>query len=279
MNGLETVLDDLMTMQSAVKFQQNYLVFDSSYFPDNLTFALPLSGAEVIHEKWGIYADPHFCSIYEQIPLVHEFYKICEQEKVKGMLCAGDLTAGNGTVFKGQYQELKIFGVDKQVDYVCSIWPDTDLMTYTISGNHDLDAFKNAGVDVVANIADRMENITYLGKVAATLNTEGVNIYLHHGDGGLGSIRSLKAQKLIDGMEDPLPDVAVVGHWHIVDHMPKYRGVISILPGCFEAKSEYLARKGLVPDIGGVILDVTIASDGGKRKVIRHSVEFVDFSS
>jgi predicted phosphodiesterase/predicted transcriptional regulator len=277
-NGLEDVLDELMSMQSAIKFQQNYLIFDSSFFPDNFTLALPSNGAEIIKEKWGIFADSHYCSIYENISLIHEFYKICEQEKVKGILCAGDLTAGNGQVFKGQMQELKIIGNDKQIEYVRSIWPDTNLMTYAISGNHDLSAFKSSGTDIVACIAEKVENLTYLGKIAATLNTEGVNIRLHHGDGGLGSIRSLKAQKYIDSMEEPLPDVFVLGHYHISDHIPKYRGVISIMPGCFESKSEYLEKKGLVPDIGGVILDVTLAVVKGKKKVIRHTFEFIDMS-
>lgn len=276
-DGLEVVLDDLMKSQAAVKFHQNHLVFDSFTFPDNNFFSLSPEETGIVTEKWGVFSDPHFCSIYERPDLVHQFYKKCAEEEVKGVLCAGDLTAGNGTVFKGQYQELKIFGVDKQTDYICSIWPDTELMTYTISGNHDLDVFKTSGIDIVQNICDRLDNVTYLGKIGATLITNGISIYLHHGDGGLGSIRSYKPQKLIDAMED-LPNIAIFGHWHVTDHMPKYRGVISICPGCFESKSEYLTKKGLNPDIGGVILELTIATVNGCRKVIEHSFKFIDYT-
>ena len=138
MDSLENLLDDIINSRTAIKYQYNYLVFDKSAgIPDNITHYLNLfEEGEWI--KWGIISDSHGCSIYERPDLVGLFYKICEEEGVKGVLHAGDFTAGNGNVFKGQYQELKIIGVDKQIEYMCSTYPQTSLPTYVISGNHSI---------------------------------------------------------------------------------------------------------------------------------------------
>lgn len=279
LDGLEDLMDDLLNNRAAIKYSQGYLVFDKTApFPDNLNHTIDL----FTNEEWvklGIYSDPHIGSINEQLPLMHSFYKICEEEKVAAMFCAGDLTPGNGTVYKGQMHDLKIYGVDKQINYVCNTWPNTDLMTYTISGNHDLDVYKTAGIDIVQQIADRMENITYLGKMSATIECQGVKLLLMHGDGGAGSIRSYKPQRVLDNQrKEDICDVSVLGHWHISLYLPGYRESIVILPGCFEAQSEYLVKKGLIPDVCGVILHLKLADINGKKKIIRHKVDFLDFN-
>ena len=278
MDGLEDLMDDLLNSRAAIKFHQGYLVFDRlAPIPDNSKYDIDIFKGDGWH-KFGVYADPHFCSVHEQIDLVHSFYKVCEEEKVEAMFCAGDFTAGNGTVYKGQYQDLKIIGADKQVDYVCSIWPDTYLDTYVIGGNHDLDLYKTAGVDIVEQIASKIDNLHYLGKMSAMIMSNGISFFLKHGEGGLGAFRSYKAQKIVDAQKsDDICDITVIGHWHINLFMPKYRGTSIILPGCFEAQSDYMIRKSLVPEVGGVILELKVANIDGKNTIVRQKPEFLDF--
>lgn len=605
-DGLEELVDDIINSRAAIKYHQGYLVFDhNAPTPDYTTHSL-----DIIRDsgwiKFGIYSDPHFCSIHEQVPLLHNFYKICEEEKVTAMFCAGDFTAGNGTVYKGQFQDLKIIGINKQIEYVRSVWPDTNLMTYTIGGNHDClrescspltkrgwtswddireddevlgintetgksewqpilglikkpaeeiyvydskrlsvgiteghrnlhvtpdgeykytlakdiggkslrvpvtsfinneefgvsddeitlvswlltdgyakfhngsvityhicqsegplvqeidslldrlgieatkttrarrdeiksiagksiksckisyewnlkaevtkkiisrllpepkqvpswvfelsprqlevfistiikadgskykdrntdlwvlygeenildqfhpllnmcgyscnktqdnrgsyrlnisrkpiailnrssnkikkesysgyvycltvplsnflvrdngksyftgncDAYKSAGIDVVECIADKIENLTYLGKMSAVVESSGIKLLLQHGEGGLGVVRSSKPQKLLDSQRaEDICDISVMGHYHVNLYMPNYRGSIVILPGCFESQSDYLIKKSLMPDVGGVILHVKVANVEGIKRIVRHKVEFLDYGT
>jgi predicted phosphodiesterase len=280
MDGLEDLMDDLLNRRAAIQFKAGYLVFDrTAPVPDNIVHQIELFKDEG-WVKWGLIADPHICSAHEQIELLHGFYRICEEEQVKGVICAGDFTAGNGTVYKGQYQDLKIVGEDKQIEYVCSVYPQTSLKTYTISGNHDLDLYKQCGSDIVAKIAERREDIEYLGKMSATMEHEGVRFFVHHGEGGLGMVRSYKPQRILDHQKvEDICDVSVIGHWHISLHIPKYRNSIIVLPMCFEAQSDYLIKKSLNPDIGGVILHLKIADVDGVKKVVRHRADFLDMGT
>jgi predicted phosphodiesterase len=275
-DGLEDLMDDLLNSRAAIKLHQGYLIFDKGApQPDNYEHDIELfTVGEWV--KWGVISDQHICSIHEQMDLLHKFYKICEEEKVKGIIAAGDFTAGNGTVYKGQLHDLKIIGEDKQINYTCHTYPETNLLTYTISGNHDLDLYKQCGSDIVQKIADKREDIVYLGKMNAILKQDGIRFMVRHGEGGLGAIRSYKPQRILDVMQpDDICDISIVGHYHVQLDMP-YRNSIVILPACFEGQSEYLSRKGLIPDIGGCILNMKIADINGKKKIVRHYVDYLD---
>lgn len=280
MDGLEALLDDIINNRSAVKFCNNYLIFDADApSPENkkLTLSDWLDNKESV--KIGIIADTHCCSIYECSEQLHMYYDICAKENISAILHAGDLYAGGGTVYKGQYQELKIIGVDKQKDYVISTYPNVGIPTFIISGNHDLDYYKTAGIDIVAQTCDARDDFTYLGQLAGYLDLSGISFYLAHGEGGVPYSRSYKPQKLLEGFDkNTLPDVATWGHWHITEHMPKYKGVISICPGCFERQTPYLKRKGLFPDIGGIILEMALLDTPMGKKIGRHKCEFIDMS-
>jgi len=280
MDGLEDLLDDLLNSRAAIKFHQGYLVFDKTApTPDFYSHQINLlqNGDWV---KWGIISDQHICSIHEELVALNNFYRICEEEKARGVICAGDFTSGNGTVYRGQMQDLKIIGEDKQINYACSVYPQTSLTTYTISGNHDLDLYKQCGSDILQKIADKREDIVYLGKMCATLEQDGLRFMVRHGEGGLGGIRSYKPQRMLDNMKvEDICDITLVGHWHVSLHIPKYRDSVVILPACFESQSDYLIKKGLVPDVGGCILEMKVDTDAEGKKVLRHRIDFLDMGT
>ena len=280
LDGLEDLLDDLLNSRAAVKYHNNCLVFDRSHAsPDDKRHKMDISLKSGVWYKIGICSDTHYCSIHEQPQLVEKFYNICEEEGVIAMLNAGDVFAGNGTVYKGQMQDLKILGVDKQIQYVASIYPNYPFPTYMVSGNHDLDAFKASGVDIVERLCDTREDLHYLGKLGGYIDIDGINCYVMHGDAGNPVARTFKMQKIIDTMPpEALPDVLALGHFHVVSHLPKYRNVIGIMPASFESQSDYLVRKGLFSEVGGVILSVMLADVEGKNKIVRHTMEFIDLS-
>lgn len=280
LDGLEDLLDDLLNSRAAVKYHNGCLVFDRTHSsPDDKKFKMDISLSTGEWHKIGICSDTHFCSVHEQPELVEKFYRICEEEGVVAMLNAGDVFAGNGTVYKGQMQDLKILGVDKQLQYVASIHPYASFPTYMIAGNHDLDCFKASGVDIVEKLCAMRPDLTYLGKLGGYIDIDGVNCYVLHGDAGNPVARTFKMQKIIDNMPpEALPDILALGHFHTVSHLPLYRNVIGIMPASFESQSDYLVRKGLYSEIGGVILNVMLADIDGVKKIIRHQFEFINLA-
>lgn len=280
LDGLEDLMDDLQNTRSAVKIHNGCYVFDRTHAsPDDKKHKMDISLETGVWHKIGIIADTHYCSVHELPHLVEKFYSICEKEGVVAMLHAGDVTAGQGNVYKGQMQDLKVIGVDKQVNYVCSVYPMYSFPTYLINGNHDMDAFKMAGVDIVEMICDRRDDMYYVGKLGGYIDIDGVNIYMLHGDAGNPTARTFKMQKLIDNMPlDALPDIYILGHYHVVSHLPNYRGVIGVQPACFESQGDFLLRKGLYAEIGGCILNVMVADTDKGKRIVRHQLEFFDLS-
>jgi predicted phosphodiesterase len=277
LDGLEDLLDDLINSRAAIQIKAGYLVFDrGAPTPDNLTYQMDLLRQDD-WVKYGVISDLHICSVHERLDLLHNFYKICEEEKVQAIFCAGDLSAGNGTVYKGQMADLKIYGEDKQINYICSVYPETGIKTYTISGNHDLDLYKQCGSDLLQKVAEKRQDIVYLGKISGTIEDNGFRIMLKHGDGGLGAFKSYKPQKLVDALKpEDVCDITVIGHYHINLYIPKHRGSTVILPGCFEAQSDYLLKKSLEPEIGGCIIQVKAVDTKDGKKIYRHRPDFLD---
>lgn len=139
------------------------------------------------------------------------------------------------------------------------------------------DAYKQSGIDIVRRICSEREDLEYLGKYGAKVKIDGLKFYIGHGDGGNPAAKSYKLQRAID-LSDEFFDVFILGHWHTFVHI-KHKGTIGILPGCTEGQTAYLVRKGLIPDIGGVILKVQTADINGVKRIIRHSVEFIDLEA
>lgn len=280
LDGLEDLLDDLLNSRAAVRYHNNCLIFDRTHAsPDDRKYKMDISLEEGVWHKIGICADTHYCSIHEQPELVEKFYSICQEEGVVAMLNAGDVFAGNGTVYKGQMQDLKIFGVDKQIQYVASVYPNYPFPTYLVSGNHDLDAFKTSGIDVCERLCDIREDLHYLGKLGGYIDIDGINCYVMHGDAGNPAARTFKMQKIIDNMpQEALPDVLALGHFHVVSFLPNYRNVVSIMPASFESQSDYLVRKGLYSEVGGVILSVMLANVDGVNRIVRSQMEFINLT-
>jgi hypothetical protein len=94
-----------------------------------------------------------------------------------------------------------------------------------------------------------------------------------HPTGGVAYAKSYKVQKAIESEgiealneairkeESPHVSIIAAGHWHIngwVPSHPLYGGSV----GCFEGQTNYLKRKSLSPDIGGVIMRLVFGDDG-----------------
>ena len=207
----------------------------------------------------GVVADTHFGSTCQQITFLHEAYKTMEERGVTKVLHAGDLVEGNGKLFRGQAYEMFIHGADAITDYAIKHYPyQKGITTYVVGGNHDYSFYKESGIDVLSKIADKRKDIKYLGMFGAYINIGKIVIYLMHGSSGVAYARSYKMQKIIEQMPpEKKPHILLLGHYHVQCFLPAYRNVIAFQLPCFQTQTSYLMAKGLFPEIGFVIIEIT----------------------
>lgn len=234
---------------------------------DPLTFSLPFPKGD--SGKMGITSCTHFGSKYMQLTQFYEFYDRCASEKVDCVLHCGDITDGDGKVYRGQRYEMFLQGFTEQRDYAVELYPKIEgIPTYIIAGNHDDSFAKSAGVDICREISAKRKDIIYLGRYGANLllNKDRVKIHLHHGGGAGGKIISWKLQTYIDAIEpDDKPQIYLLGHFHRAFGPLFHRNVIGFEVGCFQSKTPHAVRFGLPwrPAPGGYILEYEVRENWG----------------
>jgi len=136
-----------------------------------------------------------------------------------------------------------------------------------ISGNHDEAHMKNGGTDVCARIAEKREDINYLGSDAARWVVErkgekDIRIDMLHPGGGSSYALSYKPQKIIEQIESgQKPDILLIGHFHKAFTLPAYRGVAAVLAGCTQRQSQFMMRNGLAAHTGAHIIECRAFED------------------
>lgn len=207
--------------------------------------------------KFGVVSDTHLCSKEEKLDELHTFYDICRKTGVKHVLNAGDLVCG-WRVYRGQENEVKVFGAENQARYVADYYPKVEgITTHFITGNHDESWWKLAGIDIGKLVAEQRPDMKYLGFYEATVELNTVKVMLHHGDGGGAYALSYKGQKYAEQIPSgsAKPRVLIIGHYHTAFYF-WYRNIHILNGGCFEGQTLFLRRKMLNPAIGGWIVEM-----------------------
>lgn len=241
-------------------------VQDSGYFVTKkplqrgYTFDLDVEPIETNTYKIGICSDTHLGSKYQQIESLWKFYEKCEHEGITTILHAGDISDGYN-LYNGQQFEIFLHGERAQAQYIIENYPEIEgITTELCGGNHDESFYKRYGSDICYDISVQRSDIKYRGFYLANLNIGNIDICLHHGDGGCSYARSYRPQKLaLSKIEDKginTPKMLVIGHYHATCILPDYVGIYTIQMPCFQSSTpSYMGRKGLNPDIGGIILE------------------------
>jgi len=241
--------------------ERNYFVTKDPQKQD-YSFKGNLEAFEGDTYKIAVMGDTHLSSRYQQISHLHTFYDYCEKQGITDVYNTGDILDGNGHVYRGQEFELFVHGADRQVDYAVKNYPERKGMTtHFICGNHDESHYKTSGLDIGKALSRRRSDMNYYGFYGAKIDINGVKnlIYLNHGAGGGAYARSYNLQKFIEQMApDQKPFMLFQGHYHTMCWLPMYRNVSAWRTPCFQSQTPYLKRKGLYPEIGGLIVEFKI---------------------
>ncbi len=216
-----------------------------------------------VNFQFGVVSDTHLGSKKERLDALNEMYDTFEKEGVTVVWHCGDQTDGYG-VYRGQEFELKMMGQDEQVDYVVANYPKRKgINTYFITGNHDLRQYENGGIDVGKPIAQRRDDMKYLGQVEAKVMLPNeVTLDLLHPGGNNAYALSYKAQRMINNLTPKeLPDILCFGHYHTAFYM-HYRDINFLQVPSFKDQGLWEKRQGLNPVIGGWLVNGHITGEG-----------------
>lgn len=223
--------------------------------------------------RFGVVSDTHLSSKYAKLKHLNRFYDIIKDEGIDTVYNAGDILDGHN-VYHGHIYELNVLGSDAQVEHAVNGYPYREgVKTRFITGNHDLSFFKSGGRDVGKSIDAERDDMEYLGQLGAYVGIGDKSMYLIHPDGGSPYQISYRAQILARGFtEDSKPDIMVVGHLHQLGYFID-RGIHILLGASFQSQTPYGKRKGLLPQIGGWIVEVGMNED----KITSFNPTFVPF--
>jgi len=228
----------------------------------------------------GAISDTHFGSKFQQPTLVQTAYQIFDESEVDFVLHLGDLVEGM-KLYRGQDQEIFLHSADEQADYTLNNYPvRSAYKTYIISGSHDLVFKKLAGFDIVNNICSQRSDLVYKGEHGAhTFKMKNLTFEILHPSGGVPYAKSYRLQKVIEGALGDIishlrtskdlsiiPHFMLMGHLHIMNYTP-HIGIDGFMVPCLQMQTPYLKAKGLMPELGVLIINVWCDDDWNVNRI------------
>lgn len=212
--------------------------------------------------KFGFIGDTHLCSKYERLDVLNNLYDLFELEEVDRVFHAGNWVDGECRL---NQHDIKVSGIDNQLDYFVNKYPRKSFITYSITGDdHEGWWAKNHGID----IGNRLENIMInsgrldwvdLGYMESYIPLKNVNsgreaqLLLIHPGGGSAYATSYRPQKIVESFQGgEKPAVLLIGHYHKLSYN-LIRGVHTIQVGCTEDQTPFMRKKGIDAHVGGGI--------------------------
>jgi predicted phosphodiesterase len=220
---------------------------------------------------FGCISDTHLGNICARKDLLKFAYEIFAQRKVEIVYHAGDIVDGE-KVYRGQEYELYAHGLDAQVEDVVKNFPfKTGITTYFISGNHDLSFQKTAGCDIGERIAEKRNDLIYLGQeeqdVILRFGKISALMRLFHPAGGTAYAISYKVQKAVESYSGGRkPNILLLGHYHKAEFLPCLRNVLSIQCGTLCGQTPFMRRKSIAAHIGFWIIECQLGKNINRFK-------------
>lgn len=223
----------------------------------------------------ALMGDTQINSKYTQLTYLHQFYDVCYARGVHDVYHTGDIDEGE-KMRPGHQYECYNQGVDDHVDEIVRVYPRREgIRTHFILGNHDASIYKLCGLDLGELIAQRREDMHYLGRDCARINlTPNCVLELRHPWDGTAYALSYKPQKMIAAMEsDSKPNILAIGHYHKVEYLFR-RNVHALQTGCFQSQTPFTRGRGIETDMGGWIVTIEVDADGHIQRFIPELIPF-----
>lgn len=235
--------------------------------------------------KFGFSSDQHLGSKYERLDVLNSLYDKFVAHGVDRVFNAGNYIDGEA---RFNAHDLKIRGLDAQIDYLCDKFPERDgLKTYVVSGDdHEGWYGQKFGIDIGAAVARRMKELkrrdwVNLGFMESFIRLEHAktgecsHLLVMHPGGGSSYADSYRPQKIVESFSGgEKPGVLLIGHYHKLGYYP-IRNVHAIQSGCTQDQTPFMRKKGIQAHVGGGICE--LKQDPNTGAIIECKVQFFNY--
>ncbi len=218
----------------------------------------------------AVCGDLHFGSKQAQPTLFLEFVDKMFNEEIKTLIILGDIVEGLSKR-DGSVHHRFLHSIDNIYDYTAEKFDqfaDNFEKIHIIEGNHDATLNKrDDGFDLCRHLSDDFRTIHYHPTPISSINPVtidgGVHAIMYHGSGNCTKNLTQRTRtKTIDFLNMGREfSCLLAAHCHR-SSFDKWLNVYGISVGCFQTITDYLATKGMVPEIGGTVLEYNINRKG-----------------
>ncbi len=236
---------------------------------ENDVYVIPNS---LEHLKLLMISDTHLANKYDRLDILKYLYEEAAKKQVNYVLHSGDLTDGKKR--EEQIYQLKETSYTGQRDYVVDKYPKSEIPTYFIAGNHDLWWIKQCGADICQDIANKREDLHYLGSDCEDLKIGKLKIRLFHGKGGISYAKSYKLQKYIDSIPpEERPHILQTGHIHQAFYL-KEGNTHCFQTSCLQDLTPFERSMGYSNNKSAWWVDIWMDNKGNPVKIKQELEEF-----
>lgn len=224
------------------------------------------------HVKLGLLGDTHLASKYDDIPSLNRAYDMIEDKGVDVVFHSGDLVDGIVST-PGYFSELKEKTYTGQLEYAIDRYPKYSGKTLVVSGNHDDYWYRLTGKEIIKDVADKRDDIEYLGSSRRIINIDGLRVNVLHGkfkdSNPINNIYSY-----LDNIPDyKKPDIVHSGHYHTGKYQD-YEGIEMFRSGAFMHQTPHDKKKGKMPEDAMYFVDVYYDDDGNVAEITHEKKTF-----
>jgi len=223
---------------------------------------------------FGALGDSHLGSKYERLDVLHDLYKIYEENEVDRVFHTGNWIDG---LTSFNVNDLLVHGMEPQLKYLAENYPHKDgICTYAVTGeDHEGWFARREGIDIGKRAEQTMreherEDWVNLGFVEAHVRLVNANtgkfstMSVVHPGGGTAYALSYTPQKIIEGLEGgEKPAVMLIGHYHKLLAMT-IRNVWVAMTGCQQDQTIFTRNKTRQEmHVGGTMIKLRQDPDTG----------------
>jgi hypothetical protein len=232
---------------------------------------------------FGFVTDKHLGNRHERLDVLNAAYDRFAAEGVVDVFDAGNWIDGEARFNK---QELRVFGMDDQLDYLIDVHPQRKgIVTHYVSGDDHEGWYSqreriNIGqyLELKAKKAGR-EDLRFMGHVEADVELRARNgsttMRVMHPGGGSSYAFSYAPQKLVESFQGgEKPTVLLIGHYHKYDYCyPREVHVLS--GGCMVDQTMFMRKNKIAAHVGYCL--VKVKQDPDRGHVTNVAVEWSPF--
>jgi predicted phosphodiesterase len=233
---------------------------------------------------FGFIGDTHLGSKYERLDVLNDLYNIFELEGVDRVFHQGNWVEGECRL---NMHDIKIHGIDDQLDYLVEIYPKKNFDTYAVTGDdHEGWWAHSLGIDIGRHLENLMHkegriewhDLGYMESFIPLKNSnsgkKAMLLSMHPG-GGSAYATSYRPQKIVESFSGgEKPNVLLIGHYHKLSYN-LIRGVHTIQTGCTQDQTPFMRKKGIDAHVGGGIC--RLKQDPRTGSIYSCQVEFFQY--